>query len=516
MNVKIKRALLSVSDKEGIVDLAMTLRKLGVEIVSTGGTATLLKEKGVDITPIEKITGNPEAFGGRMKTISFQVGSALLYRRELKEDQEQAQKLGIAPIDLVVCNLYPFESTVRSTDDLATWVENIDIGGPTMIRAAAKNYRSIACVVSPEDYSELMLELEKSGGETSLKLRETLALKAFQRIASYDLNVAFFLSQRMGEGTRSALRYGENPHQKAALLPFDNSTQARTFASAEFIQGKELSYNNLLDADQAFKCASELNTTFEGKAVTVIVKHGNPCGVAVHANPLDSLKLAWDADSVSAFGGILAFNHEVTEEVAQFLKERFIEVVVAPAYSVDALKIFATKKNVRVMKTPLKPATDTEWTVRSIHGGILCQSEDQGVSKEWRSVTKEPFKDALKPTAQFGLVVTKYLKSNCIGLYTAKDGGVVTLASGTGQPNRLECISKLIAPKLKDKTWDQFQTVLVSDAFFPFRDSIDVVQALGVKYILQPGGSIRDDEVVKACDEFGIGMSMTGIRHFRH
>lgn len=514
-NVKIKRALLSVSDKQGIVEFAQTLKGLGVEVISTGGTAKLLQEKGIAITPIETVTGNPEAFGGRMKTISFQVGSALLFRRDHEEDRAQAKKLGIGAIDLVVCNLYPFESTARTTDDLAEWIENIDIGGPTMIRAAAKNYVSVATVVSPEDYSTVIDEMKNHDGETTLKTREKLALKAFQRIASYDLNIAFFLSQKMGEGTRASLRYGENPHQKAALLPLDNAREARTLANAHFVQGKELSYNNLLDTDQAFKCASELHAVSPNQAITVIVKHGNPCGVASHADPLKSLELAWDADSVSAFGGILAFNHEVTETEAKFLKERFIEVVVAPAYSPAALAIFATKKNVRVLISPMKPSSDQEWTARSIHGGLLCQMEDQGISKEIRSVTKLPFKST-NQLSQFGLVVTKYLKSNCIGLYTERDGGWVTLASGTGQPNRLDCISKLITPKLQGREWNQDKTLLVSDAFFPFRDSIDVVHTLGVKYVLQPGGSIRDDEVIQACDEHQIAMAFTGMRHFRH
>jgi phosphoribosylaminoimidazolecarboxamide formyltransferase/IMP cyclohydrolase len=513
--MKIKRALLSVSDKANIVEFAQGLQSMGVEIVSTGGTAKLLHEKGIPITPIETVTGNPEAFGGRMKTISFQVGSALLFRRDNADDQAQAKKLGIAPIDLVVCNLYPFESTVRSTQDLGEWIENIDIGGPTMIRAAAKNYASVACVVSPDDYVTVLSEMKANDGATTAQTRERLALKAFQRIASYDLNIAFFLSQRMGEGTRSSLRYGENPHQKAALLPLDNSREARTLANAHFLQGKELSYNNLLDTDGAFKCASELHALDPSRAVVVIVKHGNPCGVAMHADPQTALDLAWEADSVSAFGGILAFNHEVTESQARFLKERFIEVVVAPSYSPAALAVLATKKNVRVMVAPMKPARDQEWTARSIHGGLLCQMEDQGISSELRAVTKRAFA-APTTLAKFGLITTKYLKSNCIGLYTAKSGGFVSLASGTGQPNRLDCISKLIAPKLQGREWDREQTLLVSDAFFPFRDSIDVVQTLGVKYVVQPGGSIRDEEVIQACDEHGIAMAFTGMRHFRH
>ena len=511
MILKPKRALVSVSDKTNIVEFCKFLHQFGTEIVSTGGTAKTLKENGIPYTPIEEVTGNPEAFGGRMKTISFEIGSALLFRRDLIEDQEQAEKLGIKPIDLVVCNLYPFEKAARAKKPLVDLIENIDIGGPTMIRAAAKNYSAVACITSPHDYPKVMTELTTEAGLTE-ETRKRLALTAFSLIASYDLSIAIELSHQMG----SALRYGENPHQRATLLKIDNSESESTLANSKFLQGKELSYNNLLDSDQAYKCCSEVSHVSVGQAVCVIVKHGTPCGVAAHPSQMEALKLAWDADSISAFGGIISFNQEVTAEVAQFLKEHFIEVVLAPKFSNEALQILTTKKNVRVLETVLKLAKDAEWTVRSINGGLLCQDEDLGISTELQSVTRHKFPKALIPLAQFGLVVTKYLKSNCIGVFGEKNGGQVVLSSGVGQPNRLDCITRLIKTRLSEKNDSLENAVLVSDAFFPFRDSIEAAHELGIKFIVQPGGSIKDPEVIAACDEYGMSMLMTGKRHFRH
>jgi phosphoribosylaminoimidazolecarboxamide formyltransferase/IMP cyclohydrolase len=511
MNLKPKRALISVSDKKNIVEFCKFLHEFGTEIISTGGTAKTLKENGIPYTPIEKVTGNPEAFGGRMKTISFEIGSALLFRREVKEDLEQAKALEIEAIDLVVCNLYPFEKTARDKKPLADLIENIDIGGPTMIRAAAKNYGSVACITNPDEYPKIMSELTTQAS-LSLETRERLALQSFAMIASYDLSIAIELSHQMG----SALRYGENPHQRATMLAIDNTDSDLPLAKAKFLQGKELSYNNLLDSDPAFKCCSEISALAPKEAVCVIVKHGTPCGVASHPVLIEALKLAWEADSISAFGGILCFNQEVNAEVAQFLKERFVEVVIAPAFSNEALQILATKKNVRVMQTEMKSAKASEWTVRSINGGLLCQSEDQGVSTELKSVTQKTFPESQLSVARFGLAVTKYLKSNCIAVFAEKAGGHVVLSSGVGQPNRLDCITRLIKTRLAEKNETLTNAVLVSDAFFPFRDSIEAAHDLGVNLIVQPGGSIKDQEVIDACDEYGMSMLVTGQRHFRH
>ena len=509
--MKPKRALISVSDKTGIIEFCHFLHSKGVELVSTGGTAKALQENQIPFLPIEKVTGNPEAFGGRMKTISFQVGSALLFRRNHEGDIKQAKELGIQPIDIVVCNLYPFQQAVLDQKPLPDLIENIDIGGPTMVRAAAKNFDSVACITTPKEYLAVQSELNTTG-EISLETRKRLALSAFTQIASYDLSIAIELSHQFGNG----LRYGENPQQRATLLEVDNTDQKSNLANAKVLQGKELSYNNYLDSDQAYKCASELSTLDPKKAICVIVKHGIPCGAAIHAQLDKALSLAWDADSISAFGGILCFNQEVTEGIALYLKERFVEVILAPSYSEAALKVFSTKKNLRLLQCELKKEKNQEWTVRSINGGILCQDEDQGISHEMKSVTKKAFTENLNGLARFGLVVTKYLKSNCIGIFSEKEGGSVVVASGVGQPNRLDCISRLIAGKLKEKNADVSEAVLVSDAFFPFRDSIDSAKTLNIKYIIQPGGSVRDQEVIDACDEAGIAMLLTGKRHFRH
>ena len=521
----IKRALISVSDKTGIVSLCKFLKKKDVEIISTGGTAKILSENGILYTPIESVTGNPEAFGGRMKTISFQVGSALLYRRDHETDQTEAKTLNISAIDLVVCNLYPFEKTAKENRPLEELIENIDIGGPTMVRAAAKNYAHVACVVSPTDYSSLEEEIETSGA-VSYATREKLALKTFSVIAAYDLSIAIELTKKLAahefksDNSGSALRYGENPHQAATLLKINNTDSELTLAQAKFIQGKELSYNNLLDSDQAFKCASELNQLVTARksknAICVIVKHGVPCGVAEHEDSFKALELAWNADSVSAFGSIICVNSEITEKMAIFFKEHFVEVIIAPHYSEAALALLASKKNLRLLQVPLKKASASEWTLRSINGGLLCQDEDQGISKEIRTVTEKQFPNELKPVTEFGLVVSKFLKSNCIGIFGIKDQGITVISSGVGQPNRLDCIRLLAGVRAKEKNENLADTVLVSDAFFPFRDSIEAANELGVKYIVQPGGSVRDQEVIQACNEFGIAMNFTGRRHFRH
>lgn len=511
--VKIRRALLSVSDKTGIIELARSLQKHKIEIVSTGGTAQALTQAGISIIPIESITGNPEAFGGRMKTISFQVGSALLYQRNLPEDVRQASELGIQGIDLVVCNLYPFERDPT--------IENIDIGGPTMIRAAAKNAEHVVCLVSPDQYAGFIQELDLQQGATKLESRRQWALTAFQRIAAYDLTIAYRLSHQWGEGTSSHLRYGENPHQPAAFLPFQNSMGSdghfeRGWGAARVLQGKEISYNNWLDADSAWKCTSDLAALFPEQSVVTIVKHGNPCGVAVAPRELEALTYAWNADSVSAFGGVLAFSKPLTLEQAQFLSERFVEVVIAPGFSAEARQILNAKKNLRLIESALREPGGQEWTARTIWGGMLCQAEDQIAAPKLKLATRLQFNSKVEKLVPFAWTVTRYLKSNCIGLFTQVGDVQVTLASGTGQPNRLDCIRLLIQPRIQKLSWNPENTLLVSDAFFPFRDSIDAIREIGIHYVVQPGGSVRDAEVIQACDDAGIAMGFSGIRTFRH
>ncbi len=517
-----KRALISVSDKTNLDQLALTLKECGVEIISTGGTAEYLKNLGIEVTSIQSVTGNPEAFGGRMKSISFQVSSALLFRRDHEVDQAEAKKLGIRPIDLVICNLYPFKEVAQkkniSREDL---IENIDIGGPNMIRGAAKNMQWVTVLTNPSDYSSLIESL-KSGGTTH-KERSELALKAFSLTAQYDLAIALKLSSEFSaefpeafSHETKALRYGENPHQKAKLFVLNNQSSLSSLANAPILQGKEISYNNYLDADQAFKCVSELTHHFPQLNHCVIVKHGIPCGAASSSNQLKSLSKAWEADSTSAFGGIISFSHRVSKEAAAWLSEYFIEVVIAPDYSDEALELFSKKKNVRLVKVNLKQPDSHEWTLRSINGGLLWQEEDELLKLEFRNATKNTFTQDKTEVVKFGSILTKYLKSNCLLLADYRDDAFTILASGVGQPNRLECLTLLAGPRLKEKKIAINDAILFSDAFFPFRDSIEEANKWGIKYVVQPGGSIKDPEVIAACDEFNMAMIITGERHFRH
>lgn len=517
-----KRALISVSDKAHLDGLAPVLAKLNIEIVSTGGTAEYLKKMGIKIIPIQDVTGNPEAFGGRMKSISFQVASALLYRRDHTQDLKEANELNILDIDLVICNLYPFKEVAAgentSREEL---IENIDIGGPNMIRAAAKNMKWVTVVTDPADYESLSAVL-LSGG-TDEHFRSRMALKAFSLTAQYDLAVSIRLAREFGAEFPDAfshevktLRYGENPHQKARLFVVNNQATTKSLANAPILQGKEISYNNYLDADQAFKTVSELTKYFPILNHVVIVKHGIPCGVSSSPLQMKSLQRAWDCDSTSAFGGIIAFSQEVSGESAEWLTKNFIEVVIAPSYTPEALSAFAKKKNVRLVEATLKKANAQEWTVRSINGGILWQEEDEKLSLDFKNTTTKTFDTNKNEVVKFGWAVTKYLKSNCLLLADYRDGAFSLLASGVGQPNRLECLTLLAGPRMKAKNIEVGDAVLFSDAFFPFRDSIEEANKWKIKYVVQPGGSIKDQEVIDACNEFGMAMTMTGERHFRH
>ena len=519
------RALISVSDKNGIVPFCLKLKELGVELVSTGGTGLVLKNNGISFIPIEEITRTPEAFGGRMKTISFPVASALLFNRNIPKDVEEANLLGIQPIDLVVCNLYPFLETSKQSPSVEELIEMIDVGGPTMIRAAAKNFASVTCLTDPQDYELVMKELEQNKA-TTYETRKLLALKAFQLTASYDQTIQLELSKKWYGVTKpklsaeqTKLRYGENPHQEADLFIFPMVNSTVTLANAPILQGKEISYNNYLDSDQAYKCVSELAHLLPHEKHIVIVKHGIPCGVATGKDIVSTLEKAWACDDISAFGGVISCSDTVDELSAKFIQEKFIEVLIAPNFTEEALKIFARKKNVRLIKLPLKIANNAKETMmRSINGGVLVQNEDEknASSLEFMLKTQQNFKGI--PHAEklclFGQTVIKYLKSNCLALITYDEKHFFIQASGVGQPNRLECLTKLIAPKIKDQNLSQ--SILFSDAFFPFRDSIDAAFSLGIKYIVEPGGSIKDQEVIDACNENKIALMMTGSRHFRH
>lgn len=523
----IKRALISVSDKTGILEVAQQLQAWGIEIISTGGTAKLLQENGIRITKIQDVTGNPEAFGGRMKSISFQVGSALLFRRGHTQDEEDAKKLNINPIDLVICNLYPFHKVAENNADEDELIENIDIGGPTMIRAAAKNYESVAVLTDPSQYSLFLTQYAKTKA-LSFNERRNFALEAFKKTAHYDLMISNKLAMDFGEKDLTGftlenpklLRYGENPHQSATFYQTHNKKGA-SIASAHVLQGKALSYNNLLDADAAWKVCSDAYHSVDHlnkKYAVSIIKHLNPCGLAVAGELSEALELAWKGDPVSAFGGIVCFSNTVTEDIAKWFDKKFVEIIIAPSFSQEALNLFAQKKNLRLLQTGLNEAQAQETVIRSISGGILVQDEDTYIDREFQSVTQKTFDTQKQLLSRFGVQACKHLKSNAICLVSETDSKALWLSgAGMGQPNRLDALRYLTIPRFELKEGVEItQSVLISDAFFPFRDSIDAANEFNIKYIIQPGGSIRDEEVIAACDEFDIAMAFTGKRHFRH
>lgn len=520
--LQIKRALLSVSNKDGIVSLAKFLASKNVELISTGGTAKKLKDAGLEITPIEQVTGNPEAFAGRMKTLSFQISSSLLYRRGDADDEKQAKELGIEPIDLVVCNLYPFaEARARGADD-AELIEEIDIGGPTMIRATAKNYTGLAVLTRPDQYAIAMDEMEQQGGLT-LETRKKFSAQAFQMTAQYDSMIAEELSARfLGEPAKyfafhqgKELRYGENPHQKATFYR-DMNSKTPYIAGADILQGKALSYNNLVDADAAHRAMSDAfhAVNDKNKFAVCVVKHMNPCGLAVAGDCQQALELAWAGDPVSAFGGILAFSGEITLQAAEWLSDKFIEVLIAPSIDGEALKLFAKKKNLRILIAGVREEITGEQIFKTVSGGLLVQDEDEGLNEELQTVTKAKLPVEEDAFLRFGVASGKHLKSNAISLVIkTKDGAYQQVGAGMGQPNRIDSLRMLAAPRAAKYVEEK---LLVSDAFFPFADTIDVAHECGIKAILQPGGSIRDKEVIDACDKYGIAMAFTGRRHFRH
>jgi phosphoribosylaminoimidazolecarboxamide formyltransferase/IMP cyclohydrolase len=525
--VPVRRALISLSDKSGLDDLAAGLARHDVEIVSTGGTAAKLRENGASVRDISDLTGFPEMMDGRVKTLHPKVHGGLLGVRDNPEHAAAMEEHGIAPIDLVVVNLYPFLNTVMSGADRDTIIENIDIGGPSMVRSAAKNHAHVAIVTDPADYGALLTELDEKGG-TSLDFRKKLAAKAYALTAAYDSTIsqwfAFADQQERWPETwtiasklKMGLRYGENPHQQAALyVPVGPTTKG--IAQAEQVQGKELSYNNLNDANAALELVSE----FRGSPPTVvIVKHANPCGVATRDSLLEAWKEALACDSVSAFGGIVATNRPLDAATADAIAAIFTEVVVAPDADDEAKAIFAKKKNLRLLLTgelpdPKRPGQ----TLAVITGGLLVQDRDNGV------ITRDQLKCVTKrqPTEQeiadclFAWTVAKHVKSNAI-VY-AKDGA--TAGVGAGQMNRRDSarIAALRAREAAEANgWDQPRTVgsaVASDAFFPFADGLLAAVEAGATAVIQPGGSIRDEEVIAAADEAGVAMLFTGMRHFRH
>ena len=515
----VRRALLSVSDKTGLVDLARALGERGVEILSTGGTAQLLAADGVRVREVAAVTGFPEIMDGRVKTLHPTIHGGLLGRRGV-DDAVMAQH-GIAPIDLLVVNLYPFAQTVaRPGCSYAEAVENIDIGGPAMVRAAAKNHASVLVVVDPADYALVLKELDTHQGGSDAATRARLAAKAFAHTARYDAMVAAYLTARAAPASFPAalplafdkiqdLRYGENPHQRAAFYR-DPAASGAGIGRATVIQGKDLSFNNIADADTAIECVRQ----FQG-AACVIVKHANPCGVAVAATPLEAYELAYRTDPTSAYGGIIAFNRPLDAATAgAIIARQFVEVLAAPAVHPDAARVLSTKPNVRVLALGDLTAGSVEaLELRSVTGGLLVQTRDlEDLRAEDLSVpTRRKPSAAEFADLRFAWTVCRFVKSNAIVL--ARDGA--TLGVGAGQMSRVYS-TRLAAMKAADEKLPVAGAVMASDAFFPFRDNLDVAAGFGVRAVIQPGGSVRDAEIIAAADEHGMAMVFTGMRHFRH
>lgn len=517
----ITRALISVSDKTGIKEFAQSLHELGVEILSTGGTAKLLADNDIPVIEVSDYTGFPEMMDGRVKTLHPKIHGGILGRRGT--DDEVMQQHEIGPIDLVVVNLYPFQQTVADPDcSLENAIENIDIGGPTMIRAAAKNHRDITIVVDAHDYGRVLQEMRESNNTVSDATRFKLAVKTFEHTAQYDGAIANYLGSINDEGAREAfpntinlqyrrkqiMRYGENPHQSAAFYVEDDIEES-SIATAHQLQGKELSYNNIGDTDAALECVKQFS---EGPAC-VIVKHANPCGVALGENLLEAYDLAYSTDPESAFGGIIAFNQELDGETAQAIVDRqFVEVIIAPTVSAEAIEAVQAKKNVRLLACG-------EWAAEEIHrldfkrvnGGLLVQDSDLLLTNDIKVVTDRTPTEQEMNDLMFSWRVAKFVKSNAI-VYGKNN---MTIGVGAGQMSRVNS-ARIAGIKAEHAGLEVNGSVMASDAFFPFRDGIDNAAEAGIVAVIQPGGSMRDEEVIAAANEHGMAMVFTGMRHFRH
>ena len=517
--VKIQRALISVSDKTGVVEFAKGLLPHGVEILSTGGTAQLLRLNGVAVTEVADYTGFPEMMEGRVKTLHPKVHGGILARRDRDDHVRAMKEHGIPPIDMVVVNLYPFAQTVAKPGcSMEDAIENIDIGGPAMVRAAAKNHACVAVVTDPADYAALSAKMKADGGKLALADRYALAAKAYSHTAEYDGAISNWLTARGPDASVRAfpdrlnlqlrlsqtLRYGENPHQSAAFY-VERDPPKGTLSSFRQLQGKELSYNNIADADAAWECCR----TFAVPAC-VIVKHANPCGVAIAQGPLEAYRRAFLTDPTSAFGGIIAFNQPVDASTAEAVSKQFVEVVIAPAFDGAALKVFAAKQNVRLLA--IEPAREmNRLDMKRVGGGLLAQTADDYDVAELRIVTRRSPTQAETNDLVFAFRVAKFVKSNAI-VFCAQG---MTLGVGAGQMSRVDS-TRIAAIKAKNAGLSLKGSVAASDAFFPFRDGLDVVAKAGARAVIQPGGSVRDAEVIAAADEHGIAMVFTGMRHFRH
>jgi phosphoribosylaminoimidazolecarboxamide formyltransferase/IMP cyclohydrolase len=524
----IKRALISVSDKAGIVEFARELAEKGVEILSTGGTCKLLADNGINVTEVSDYTGFPEMMDGRVKTLHPKIHGGILARRGI--DEEIMSTNDIQAIDMVVVNLYPFAATVANPDcKLEDAIENIDIGGPTMVRSAAKNHKDVTIVVNASDYSRILTEMNSNEGSLTYKTRFDLAIAAFEHTAQYDGMIANYFGTKVAsygenkEGDEESqfprtfnmqfqkkqdMRYGENSHQAAAFY-VENEVQEASVSTATQLQGKALSYNNIADTDAALECVKEFS-----EPACVIVKHANPCGVAVAGNILDAYEGAYKTDPTSAFGGIIAFNRELDADTAEAIVSRqFVEVIIAPSVSDAAAKVVATKANLRLLECGQWESKTTGFNLKRVNGGLLVQDTDQGsvTSDDLKVVTKrQPSEDEMRDL-QFCWKVAKFVKSNAI-VYVKNSS---TIGVGAGQMSRVYS-AKVAGIKAADENLEVKGSVMASDAFFPFRDGLDAAAEAGITAVIQPGGSMRDDEVIAAADEHNIAMVFTGMRHFRH
>jgi phosphoribosylaminoimidazolecarboxamide formyltransferase/IMP cyclohydrolase len=524
----VRRALISVSDKTGIVEFARTLASHGVEILSTGGTFKLLTENGVNAIEVSNHTGFPEMMDGRVKTLHPKIHGGVLGRRGT--DDGVMEEHGIAPIDMVVVNLYPFASTVANPDcTMEDAVENIDIGGPTMVRSAAKNHKDVTIVVNAKDYDRITAELAENNGATRFETRFDLAIAAFEHTAQYDGMIANYFGKMVPDYSDNAeevenskfprtynmqftkkleMRYGENSHQDAAFY-VENNIEEASVATAVQLQGKALSYNNIADTDAALECVKEFD-----RPACVIVKHANPCGVAVNDSILEAYDRAFKTDPTSAFGGIIAFNRELDADTAEAIVSRqFVEVIIAPKVSSEAAQIVSAKQNVRLLECGEWTNKTAQPDIKRVNGGLLVQDRDQGMVKasDLKVVSKVQPTEAQLKDLMFCWKVAKFVKSNAI-VYANNE---MTIGVGAGQMSRVYS-AKIAGIKASDENLVVEGSVMASDAFFPFRDGIDAAAAAGIKAIIQPGGSMRDEEVIAAADEHGIAMVFTGMRHFRH
>ncbi|MDD2457126.1 MAG: bifunctional phosphoribosylaminoimidazolecarboxamide formyltransferase/IMP cyclohydrolase [Eubacteriales bacterium] len=520
-----KRALLSVSDKTGLIELATQLHQLGIELLSTGGTAAALVRAGIPVINVSDVTGFPECLDGRVKTLHPKIHGGILAIRDNPEHMETLDRLGIELIDLIIINLYPFKQTVMKPGATAEeCIENIDIGGPSMLRAAAKNHHDVTVLVDPADYAKVLAEITATGN-TTLDTRFGLARKVFEHTAAYDALIAQYFQSQSGPSNSneqdpakwpeqltltyervSSLRYGENPHQSASFYR-EALPKSGSLTEAEQLGGKELSYNNIADTDAAIALLKEFS-----EPTVVAIKHANPCGVGSADSLLSAWTKAYEADTVSIFGGIVALNRPVTADVADQMKEIFLEVIVAPDYEADALEILRKKKNLRLLKLPAvaEPIAVGEQMIKAVYGGILVQDQDTQVLPDtgYTVVTEAQPSDADKDDLLFAMKVVKHVKSNAIVLVKDRQ----TVGIGPGQPNRITSAGIAIA-NAKDKAKG---SVLGSDAFFPFADTVQAAAAAGIAAIIQPGGSLRDQESIDACNAAHIPMAFTGMRHFRH